>query len=467
MAETSSSSESGAPAGEAKLDRPITLIGAIALVVGGVIGMGIYALIAGVGAEAGSALWLAFSLAMVVSIIGVAPLIQIASALPRAGAGYLYTSRLLNPLAGTIVSYWAILGVACSTCFVSLGLAGYIAPYFPWDIPVKVLALILPCLFFVLYLFRLRLATWVQILLVVQLIIALLVYAGAGSFEHDMQFRVSLPQGVGGLIMAVVLCYSACFGLQIVAEMGEEMKNARRNIPLALVIGGAIVLVIYILVGIVFISSVTYDYEAIKGMTAPLVDTGATFLSPFWVVFLSIGALSAGLTSFNAAAIAMPREFFAQARDGVAPAFMARINERTRSPVNAVGMYFLFAVLLLALGQSIDFYAVMTAVGILVLTAVAAIAACRLPSRFPDHYKSAYFKMSKPWLFTIAGIAAMSSLLFVLLVLTEVPMVGLVYIGWTVVIIVYYFLRVRWLRSKGVDWEGTIKRIPGFDEEQG
>ncbi len=459
MAKTNSMSR------EVKLDRPITLIGAIALVVGGVVGMGIYALIAGIGAEAGSTLWLAFALAMVISVVGVAPLIQIASALPRAGAGYLYTSRLLNPLMGTIVSYWAILGVACSTCFVSLGLAGYIAPYLPWDIPVKILALILPCLFFLLYLFRLRLATWFQILLVVQLIVALLVYAGVGSFQYDMQFSLSLPQAAGGLIMAVVLCYSACMGFQVIGEMGEEMVNARRNIPLAIAIGGAIILIVYILVGTVFISSVPYDYETIKGMTAPLVDSGRAFLSPFWLVFLSIGALSAGLTSFNAAAIAMPREFFAQARDGIAPLFMGKINERTRSPINAVGVYVLFAILLLLLGRSIDFYAVMTAVGILGLTAMMAIAAFRLPSKLPDRYSSAYFKMSKPWLFTIAVIAVVSSLGFVFLVLTELPVVGLVYLGWTVLIVVYYFLRVRWLKRKGFDWEGTIKRIPGLDEE--
>ena len=457
--------KTNSPSKEVKLDRPITLIGAIALVVGGVVGMGIYALIAGIGAEAGSTLWLAFVLAMVISVVGVAPLIQIASALPRAGAGYLYTSRLLNPLMGTIVSYWAILGVACSTCFVSLGLAGYIAPYLPWDIPVKILALILPCLFFLLYLFRLRLATWFQILLVVQLIVALMVYAGVGSFQYDMQFSLSLPQAAGGLIMAVVLCYSACMGFQVIGEMGEEMVNARRNIPLAIAIGGVIILIVYILVGTVFISSVPYDYEAIKGMTAPLVDSGRAFLSPFWLVFLSIGALSAGLTSFNAAAIAMPREFFSQARDGIAPLFMGKINERTRSPINAVGVYVLFAILLLLLGRSIDFYAVMTAVGILGLTAMMAIAAFRLPSKLPDRYSSAYFKMSKPWLFTIAVIAVVSSLGFVFLVLTELPVVGIVYLGWTVLIVVYYFLRVRWLKRKGFDWEGTIKRIPGLDEE--
>ena len=50
--------------------------------------------------------------------------------------------------------------------------------------------------------------------------------------------------------------------------MGEEMRYARRNIPLSLFIGGAIVLVIYILVGTVFINAISYDFEKIKAMIA-------------------------------------------------------------------------------------------------------------------------------------------------------------------------------------------------------
>ena len=443
----------------------MTLLGGIALVVGAIIGMGIYALIAGIGANAGSATWLAFIIAMVISMIGIIPAIQIASAIPRAGVGYLYASRLLNPLVGTIASSWAILGGACTTVFVSIGLAGYIVPYLPWDIPVRVLAVILPALFFIVYLFRLRLASWVQIVLVAQLVVALLVYGIVGAFQKPLQFSLSSPQGAGGLIMATVLCYSAWIGFQVIAETGEEIRRPRRNIPLALAIGGAIVLVMYIVVSTVFISSVPYDFEAIKGMTAPLMETGKNFLPAFWVVFLSIGALSAGLTSFNAAAIALPRELFAQARDGIAPLFVGKVNERTRTPLNAVGVYFLFVILLLLLGMDIDFYAVVAAVGILMMTVVLSIAAVKLPTKFPDRYRNAYFKLSKPWLVTVAVLSVLSCALFVLLVLSEVPVVGLAYIGWTALIILYYILRVRWLKKKGFDWERRLGRIPGFDEE--
>ncbi|MBI9087314.1 MAG: APC family permease [Desulfobacterales bacterium] len=449
---------------DVRLDRPIGLAGGVALVVGGVIGMGIYALIAAVGAQAGSALWIAFTVAIIVSAVGVAPLIQLASALPRAGGGYLYTSRLMNPLLGTLTSSWAILGGASCSAMVALGMAGYVVPYLPFQVPVQVVAVMLPLVFYGLYLFGLRLATSLQMIMAAQLIVALGIYGVVGATRYDLNFSPAPPQGTGGLIMAVILCYSVCMGFQVIAEMGEEMKNARRNIPLSLLIGGSIVLVIYILVGTVFISSVPYDFKTIKAMTAPLLDTGKTFLPDFWVAFLSLGALSAGLTSFNAGAIALPRELFSQARDGVMPHFLGRIDSRTRMPLNAVTAYFAFTIFLVLFDRSIDFYGVMTAVGILLMTAMIAIAGVRLPGRFPEHYAAAYFRLSGLWLKVIAVVAVTSSLGFVFLVLMELPVVGAIYLAWSILVMIYFRFRLNWLKSQGGDWEERFKRIPGYDE---
>ena len=450
---------------DVKLERPIGLLGGIALVVGGVIGMGIYALIAAVGAQAGSALWVAFILAIVVSAVGVLPLIQIASAMPRAGGGYLFTSRLLNPALGMITSYFAILGGASSIALVSVGLAGYVVPYLPFDVPVRIVAVLLPILFFVLYLFGLRLAASLQTIMVAQLIIALLIYGLTGATKFDLNFSVTLPQGLGGLIMASILCYSVCMGFQVIAELGEEMIHAKRNIPLAMLIGGLVILVIYIIVGTVFISAVPYDFETIKAMKAPLMETGKMFLPGYWVFFLSLGALSAGLTSFNAGAIALPRELFSQARDGIVPAFLGKISPHSHSPLNAVAVFFGFTVILILLGQSLDFYGVMTAVGILLMTAIIAIACLRLPAKFPERYQHAYIRIPRFLLWVIMFISVLSCLGFVFIVLMELPVVGIIYASWVVLVLVYYYIRRGRLIRSGVDWNARVRRIPGFDED--
>ncbi|MBU2548445.1 MAG: APC family permease [Proteobacteria bacterium] len=451
--------------GEIKLDRPIGLLGGIALVIGGVIGMGIYVLIAVVGARTGTTLWLPFTLAIFVSAVGVLPIIHISSALPRAGAGYLYSSRLLNPLLGAITSFWAILGGASVTAVVSLGMSGYISPYLPWEVPVRLIAVALLLAFFLLYRFGLRLATWLQMILALQLVLALLVYAVAGTAEYDLKFTLNLPRGAGGLIVASILCYSACMGFQVIAEMGEEIVDASRNIPLSLLIGGLAILIIYITVGMVFISAVPYDFESLMAMKAPLMTTGEKFLPGYLVAFLSLGALSAGLTSFNAAAIALPRELFALARDGVVPGFLGRIHAGTRSPLNAVGAFFLFTILIILAGGDIDFYGVMAAVGILLMTVMIAFAALRLSSRFPDRIAHAYFHMPRPWLIPAVIVAVISSLGFTVLVLMEVPVVALIYAVWTLLVVVYHVFRIRWLKRTGFPWNETVAVIPGFDED--
>lgn len=448
---------------ERKLERSIGLPGGVALVIGGVIGMGIYALIAAVAAQVGSALWLAFLIAIVVSIIGVLPIIQISSALPRAGAGYLYTSRLLNPYLGSLTSYFAILGGASSTAMVALGVAQYITPYLPVQLPELVVAIALPILFFFLYIFGLRLAASLQVILALHLVVALIVYGIAGTVQLGIELSFSLPQGGGGLIMATILSYSVCMGFQVIAEMGEEMHNARKNIPLSLLIGGSIVLVIYILVGSVFVKSIPYDFETIKLMKAPLMETGTLFLPAWFVLILSAGALSAGLTSFNAGAIALPRELYSQARDRLVPPVFGRVH-KSGSPLNAVGAYFLFVILLLLLRRSIDFYGVMTAVGILFMTVLLAIAAVNLPGRFPDQYATAYVKLSRTTLIIVTIVAIVSSLGFMFIVLTELPVVALIYLICCLLVTVYYRLRVRWLQQQGFDFREQMKTMPGSDE---
>lgn len=452
--------------GEVKLGRSLTLTGGIALVVGGVIGMGIYSLIAGMGAQAGSSVWLALSIAVIIAVVGVIPIVQLSSALPRAGGGYLFTSRLLSPQIGAITSYWAFLGGACNAAFVSLGISGYISQYLLWDIPIQLLAVGLVIFILFLFLFGLKLLATLQIVMVVQLVLALLIYAIGGTKTLGLKFSLDMPQGFGGFAMAIVLAYSASIGFQVIAEMGEEMVAARRNIPLSIAFGAVIILLLYLLVGNTFINSVPYNFDAIDGMTAPLAETGSLFLSPLWLGFLSLGALNAGLTSLNAAAIAIPRELLAQSRDGIIPAIIGRIDKRTRTPLNSIVIFFVFVIVLILVESSIDFYGYMAAVGILMLTAMIGVASIKLPQKYPDHYKNAYFRVPRWGLITIAIFSVISSLGFVFVVFMEMPKVGLIYLVWTAVVAGYILLRLRWMKKSGVDLKNRMAIIPGFDEEE-
>ena len=444
-----------------QLRREITLPGAVALVVGGVIGAGIFVMVRDIGAQTGQAIWLSFAVAIIVSMIGVIPTIQLAGALPRAGAGYLFASRMLTPYLGVLTSAWVLLGGACSTSVVARTLAQYLQDYLLADAPVGLMAAGILLLFFGVYAFGVRLAMSLQMIMAVQFLAALLLYGIAGAFHSGMTMTVTPLQGGAGFLMSVLLSYATCMGFQVVAEMGEEIRDAKRTIPRALIIGGAIVVAIYILVGTVFVNSIPYDAALYASMNAPLRTSAALFLSPLWVHFVGIGALTAGLTSLNAAALALPRELYAQARDGMLPAWLARVGPRTGTPQHAVTAYFVLVGGLLLCHFDTDFYGYMAAIGILAISSVLGLASLRLLRRFPERYCSAYIQFPMPVLYGCAAITLLVALGFGAVISLERPTVVGAYLGWTVVVSVYY--RIRTKSFTGADW-ARIAAIPGEDE---
>jgi APA family basic amino acid/polyamine antiporter len=432
---------------EGRLQATISLTGAVALVVGGVIGAGLFVLIREIAAQSGGAVWLAFTLAIAVSLVGVIPVIQLAGAIPRAGAGYLFASRLLSPFLGIMTSYWAILGGAASTSVVSLTLALYIQQYVLAGWPVRGVALLVLSAFYGMYWLGMRLAMSLQVLMAIQFVTALVIYAVAGTWLQGAAFSLTIPHGAAAFFMAVLLCYSTCLGFQVIAEMGEEIRDARRNIPLALLIGGIIVGGIYILMGAVFVASVRSDPGIEAALQAPLIASARSFLPPWLVEYVGFGALTAGLTSLNAAAIALPRELFAQARDGVLPRGLARIHPRAGGPQNAVTVFFIFVAGLLAIGWNTEFYGYLAAIGILAISSALSVAAVRLPRLQPEYYAGAYIRFAPKLLILCAIITIAVSLGFGLIVIVQSPTVMAVYAAWTVFITGFYFVRIRRLTS--------------------
>ena len=459
-----------------QLARPITLLGGVAIIVGAVIGIGIFVQVAPITAQAGSGTWLAVTIAIIVSLIGVVPLIQIASALPRAGGGYIYGSRLLSPVWGALTSFWAILGGASSTAVVAWGMAFFTAPLLPFEVPLNLVAVAWPLAFWVLYLFGLKLAMWVQIIMAAHMILGLLFYIGFVSAQVPIDFSIELTQGMGGFLVGCILCYSVCMGFQVVAELGEEMKNAQRNIPISLLIGGIVVWLLYGATTLLFVQTVPLDPDALRAMDRPLVNSAQGLMPPYLITFMWLGGISAGLTSFNASAIALPREILAMARDRVLPGYLAHLGENTHSPLRAVSAFFVVALSLTFFGEQIaallgvasvlDLFGVMAGTGILMLTIIISVAALRLPTVMRERYESAFFRLPIPVLYATVALSILSAGGFVFVVVSELPTVMAVYGVYTVGILIYYFLRVRWLKANGVDWGEVQARIPGFDEER-
>ena len=446
-----------------KLERKIGLAEGIGIVTGGVIGMGVYSLIPSIAREAGNSTWLAITIALTISVIGVLPLIQIASAMPVAGGGYLYCSRLLHPLVGTIVSFLAIVGGGSSVCVVSVGLGEFIKPYLGLNISLHILAMIMVFGFYFLYQFGIKLVTWLQLILSAQMILSLIAYTVGISYFTEVSYEFSIPVQSGGLIMGVILALNVCLGFQIIAELGEEIKDAKKNIPLSLFLGGLVILVIYITVSFAYIHVAGGTGEAFHQKDAALLETARMYLPRGLVIFTLLGAVSAGLTSLNAGAIALPRELFSQARDNIIPSYFSAVNPRTKTPLRSVTAFFVIVFLILSFGQalestgvlatyfkkSIDFYAFMAVCGIMFLTIFVSIAAFKLPGKYPELYKNAYLKVPRPLLVTAIVISLLTSTGLILIIFMESVMVMWAYLLLLAGVIIYYGTRSNSLNKKG------------------
>lgn len=386
-----------------ELQRNISLVGAVAIVVGSVIGMGAFVLLPIVCSQAGGAAWLAIALAVGISIISMLPLIQLGAALPTAGGGFEYGRRLLSPTLGILLSWWGVLGGAAALALVAYGLVESFATYLSEGISLHLVALATVTLFYVVQRAGVKLLSTLQVVLVAQMLVALLIYGSVGLLSDGNGYVPEAPTDVG-FLMALAVAFNVCLGFQVVVELGEEMRSPERNIFRTLIVGAVLVLLFYLLV----IAAYTHlvGVENLAGRP-DLVSTSVAFLPPWGVWFLQFGIVGAALTSFNGTAIAIPREIYAQGRAGVLPSRFAQLDKQG-NPHQAVSLYFALVVVLLLLGALLDalgvlthffgkdiieFYGFITVSGILILTVGLSVAAWRLPKLMPDAYASSKVRL--------------------------------------------------------------------------
>lgn len=397
------------------LQRNISLTGAVAIVVGSVIGMGAFVLLPIVCSQAGGAAWLAILLAVGISAISMLPLIQLGAALPTAGSGFEYGRRLLTPALGILLSWMGVLGGAAALALVSYGLVESFATYLPEGVSLHLVALAIVMLFYAVQRAGVKLLSTLQVVLVAQMLLALLIYGSVGLLSDGNGYVPETPTNIS-FLMALAVAFNVCLGFQVVVELGEEMRNPERNIFRTLIIGALLVLLFYLIV----IAAYTHlvGVENLKGRP-DLVSTSVAFLPPWGVWFLQFAIVGAALTSFNGTAIAIPREIYAQGRAEVIPSKFSEIDG-LGNPQKAVSLYFVLVSVLLLLGalfdclgvlthffgkDIIEFYGFITVSGILILTVGLSVAAWRLPKLMPDAYTSSKVKLPV-WALRVAIVIA-------------------------------------------------------------
>ena len=166
--------------------------------------------------------------------------------------------------------------------------------------------------------------------MVVVKLLALALFVGVGLMNIDTaNYTPFAPNGFVGIHQGAAIVFFAYIGFDAVSTAAEETRDPQRNLPIGILGGLAICTIIYVLVGAVLTGMVHYDQLAVADPLARALEL-AGYSGVGWLVALgAVVSMSAVLLVFQ---YGQPRIFFAMARDGLLPAWAARVDRRTRIP---------------------------------------------------------------------------------------------------------------------------------------
>ena len=341
--------------------RQLGLLTALAIVAGESIAIGIFLTPASMARSLGSPLLLAlvWCAMAAMALCGALCFSELAVRFPQSGGEYVYLRAGFGPTVaflygwmGTIVMYP---GVAAA---LAVGSQSYVAQVFP--LPPAVLALepaFIICLFCAINLIGTRLTgavAGVSTVLKILLICGTALWAvssGRAHMANLLPFAVRragsdpLIPALGG---AVVSAFFSLGGWWEAGKIAGDMRNPRRDLPIAFLGGVSLVGLIYILVSEVFLAVVPLD--RVSSNTAFVAQFGAELFGPAGARLLSGCVLVCVFSGIAALTMAAPRVVFAMAQNGQFFSAFGRIHPRFGTPANAVLLQGVLALAVLGLG---------------------------------------------------------------------------------------------------------------------
>jgi APA family basic amino acid/polyamine antiporter len=405
-----------------KLKRQLGLRTATALVIGEVIGVGIFLTPAGMAKSVGSPFWLlvVWLLMGLMALCGALCYGELAARFPEAGGGYVYLREAYGE--GVAFLYgWMALAVMDPgiTAALATGLgeySGYIFRLSPASI--KAVAIVCILLLAAANIYGVRVGAWLmRWLTVLKLGLLLLVIAWGfvfhlGDWSNFSPF-VAQREGSDALFVALAGGLVAAFfsfgGWWDVSKLAGEVREPSSTLPRALIYGVLSVTVLYILTSAAFIYLVPIG-RVPSGETFAA-QAGEALFGRFGGRVFSLVVIVTVLGSLAGLIMAAPRVYYAMARDRVFFPAVARLDPRFGTPARAIAIQAMLASLLVMLDNFNDIvaYFIFVVVLFIALTVAAVFRLRRVqPLPAPSYLTPAY-----PW--TPIFFLALIALLLVLL----------------------------------------------------
>ena len=341
-----------------ELRRELGLFSAAMIVVGGIIGGGIFFTPAVVARALPSAPWILgiWIAGGVVALAGALTYAELGAMLPDAGGPYVYIREAFGRLPAFLYGWMVLASIATAAdAAVAVAFAQYAGRFIDLalvggTLPLATAAIVL--LTITNYI-GIRPGAAVQNALTV-LKIAVLALLIAGGLVVWGQLGVAVPAAhappapasifarIAGAFVPVLFTIG---GWQQMNMVAGEIRDPQRNLPRALALGIAIVIICYLGVNAVYLHALGRD--GLAASTAVAADTAARIIGPIGGTLITVAAMLSFLGLVNVVILTNPRVLYALARDGAFFPSAARIHPRFGTPYVSIAIMGVWTLLLL------------------------------------------------------------------------------------------------------------------------
>jgi len=340
-----------------ELKRSLRLFDGLTMVVGVVVGAGIFRTPGIIAAQLGRP-WLTFVAWVAggaLAFVGALIFAELATRLPKAGGKYVYAREAFGPRAAFVIG--AVEGLVlypAAIAAISVAAGEFFGRLFGWS-RAGVLGPVFVVLFTAINLTGVAAGRWVQNVVTSAKILALGgIVVVAFVAGHGAGWHGTLPDAPTGRMVwgAFALAFQAViwtyYGYVEAAKIAEEIVEPERTLPRVFLLGIAIVTGLYLLLNAAFLHVLPFAQIAASNLVAG--DAAAAIFGTKGDTVITVLALLVVLASLNGNVFVTPRVLFGMARDGLAPAALARVNAGG-TPAPAMVVVGIVAVGLAATGQ--------------------------------------------------------------------------------------------------------------------
>ncbi|ADO82227.1 amino acid permease [Ilyobacter polytropus] len=381
---------------------------------GAMISSGIFILPGIAFEKAGPSIILSYFLGGILALSGILNVIELATAMPKAGGDYFFVMRTLGPLFGTVSGVLSWFALSLKSAFAILGIASFIDGIFYGSVTANdmfFISIFVTIFFMVLNIIGVDVAAKFEVTLVIILICVMVLYVIVGSSSVDVSrytpfissfedgkikeiFPIFKNSGMYKIVGTTSLIFVSFGGLLKATTVAEEVKDAGNNITKGMIASIMTITILYVLMLTVTVGNIDGGYLA--GSLSPISDTAKRVFGPWGYYLINFAALLAFFTTANAGIMAASRYPMALSRDGLVPPIMSTVSIKFKTPV--LSILFTGTFIMLSLMLPLELLAKTASAVILLAYMLTSLCVIILRESNVKNYKPIFKAPLYPWL---------------------------------------------------------------------